>query len=144
MCAALSFLLEHQPSHHILGKVTNGPNSHKAGAVLKNVVHPLYLLPPFQPQMTFPGILSGQTSSLLALTAFPLRWSHWLFSHLWCLTLHFCCWPECIHCLAKKSSRSCYFSFTLCVSINFMPCGNVVMVGGYAHRGAELSSEGDR
>lgn len=52
--------------------------------------------------MTFPGILSGQTSSLLALTAFPLRWSHWLFSHLWCLTLHFCCWPECIHCLAKK------------------------------------------
>ncbi|TKS82584.1 Brevican core protein [Collichthys lucidus] len=40
ICAAVGYLPEHQLSRHTLGKVTNGPKSHKADAVLKECSSP--------------------------------------------------------------------------------------------------------
>lgn len=36
---------------------------------------------------------------------FPSRWSHWLFSHLWCLSLRLWCCPGCVLCLGKNKNQ---------------------------------------
>lgn len=36
---------------------------------------------------------------------FPSRWSHWLFSHLWCLSLRLWCCPGCVLCLDKNKNQ---------------------------------------
>lgn len=87
------------------------PKPHKGGVVLEECGSPPSLASALS-SLKWPFLANWAVKHPLSWPSppFPSRWSHWLFSHLWCLSLHLWCCPGCALCLRcwKKA-----FSFLL-------------------------------